>query len=307
MGRSGAPGTCGAPPPDWGGGGGPRGGGPLGGGPRGGAPLGGAPRGAPGGGPRGGAPRLCGKSTSESNVLGNRSASKFDCYTALCGGGPLGTPLGGGPLGGAPLGAPGGGPRGGGPRGGGPRPLPPGPLGGGPLGGAPLGGGPRGGGPRGGGPRGGGPRGGPPMVCSGYLDGAVAVSYVDGAVVTSRAALRLACLLSAGQPSRSQRNSGHGRLRSSRDRTKSVQAATMACPGVRAEKLSSQRLSCQSKLAPPPPEKRANEAYHSSLLRARRGGRVQAESGGRKPDLTKALKSMLYSLCAAPTPLALLP
>ena len=125
-----------------------------------------------------------GKPTSESDVLGNRSASNFDCYTALCGGGPLGTPLGGGPLGGAPLGAPGGGPRGGGPRGGGPRPLPPGPLGGGPLGGAPLGGGPRGGGPRGGGPRGGGPRGGPPMVCSGYLDGAVAVSYVDGAVVT---------------------------------------------------------------------------------------------------------------------------
>jgi len=65
----------------------------------------------------------------------------------------------------------------------------------------------------------------------------------------------------------------------------------MACPGVRAEKLSSQRLSCQSKLALPPPEKRANEAYHSSLLRAWRGGRVQAESGGRKPDLTKALKS----------------
>ena len=93
----------------------------------------------------------------------------------------------------------------------------------------------------------------------------------------------LARLLSAGQPSRSQRNSGHGRLRSSRDRTKSVQAATMACPGVRAEKLSSQRLSCQSKLALPPPEKRANEACHSSLLRARRGGRVQAESGGENP------------------------
>ena len=116
----------------------------------------------------------------------------------------------------------------------------------------------------------------------------------------------LARLLSAGQPSRSQRNSGHGRLRSSRDRTKSVQAATMACPGVRAEKLSSQRLSCQSKLALPPPEKQANEAYHSSLLRAWRGGRVQAESGGRKPDLTKALKSMLcdavrraYAFCAA--------
>ena len=53
----------------------------------------------------------------------------------------------------------------------------------------------------------------------------------------------LARLLSAGQPSRSQRNSGHGRLSSVRDRTKSVQAATMACPGVRAEKLSSQRLS----------------------------------------------------------------
>ena len=60
LGKSGAPGTCGAPPPDCGGGGGPRGGGPLGGGPRGGAPLGGAPRGAPGGGPRGGAPRLWG-------------------------------------------------------------------------------------------------------------------------------------------------------------------------------------------------------------------------------------------------------
>ena len=135
------------------------------------------------------------KSTSESGVLGNRSASKFDFYTALCGGGPLGTPLGGGPRGGAPLGAPGGGPLGGGPRGGGPRPLPPGPRGGGPrlwkstsnhevrrstrrfstkirdfffytglCGGAPLGGGPRGGGPLGGGPRGGGPRGGPPMV-----------------------------------------------------------------------------------------------------------------------------------------------
>ena len=117
----------------------------------------------------------------------------------------------------------------------------------------------------------------------------------------------LARLLSAGQPSRSQRNSGHGRLRSSRDRTKFVQAATTACPGVRAEKLSSQRLSCQSKLALPPPEKRANEACHSSLLRARRGGRVQAESGGRKPDLTKALKSEAMLCDAAPAPLALLP
>ena len=100
-----------------------------------------------------------GKPTSESDVLGNRSASNFDCYTALCGGGPLGTPLGGGPLGGAPLGAPGtwGAPPpdwggGGGPRGGGP-------LGGGPRGGAPLGGAPRG-------APGGGPRGGAPRLCA---------------------------------------------------------------------------------------------------------------------------------------------
>ena len=78
----------------------------------------------------------------------------------------------------------------------------------------------------------------------------------------------LARLLSAGQPSRSQRNSGHGRLRSSRDRTKSVQAATIACPGVRAEKLSSQRLSSSSKLALPPPEKQAREAKYSSPRRA---------------------------------------
>ena len=114
----------------------------------------------------------------------------------------------------------------------------------------------------------------------------------------------LARLLSAGQPSRSQRNSGHGRLRSSRDRTKSVQAATMACPGVRAEKLSSQRLSSPVQVGAAAAQKtgeRGASFVPTTCLERWTGA---SRSGGRKPDLTKALKSELCSAtqCAAPTP-----
>ena len=145
------------------------------------------------------------------------------------------------------------------------------------CGGAPRGGGPRGGGPLGGGPRGGGPRGGPPMVF--YARGC---PLVPSGCIRSENGPRPATLLQ-------------------RDRTKSFRQQQR-----RGAAYAPKNLAASGSPASPSGRCRrpkAKEAYHSSLLRAWRGGWVQAERGAKtRSDKSSQIRGYALRRSAAPTP-----